>query len=98
MSYSEEMKMLSNKYIRAEDHSHSDYFGLIKELVFRRNRYDRGGDEFKTWQEEIDAIYNIIRDELINNQAKPTTPVKFALWAGVPATLGLVSTTKRDVV
>jgi len=85
MAYPEEMKMLAAKYIREEDHSRSDYFGLIKELVTRRNRFERASKEFKVWQEEIDRIYEFIRDELINNQVKPITPVKFGTsgWRGI---------------
>jgi len=85
MAYSEEMKMLAIEYIRTGDHSHSDYFGLIKKLVSLRNRYERGSQEFKTWQKEIDRIYDLVRDELINNQAKPITPVKFGTsgWRGI---------------
>jgi len=85
MAYFEEMKKLSTKYIKAGDHSHSDYFGLIRELVTRRDSYKRGSEEFKTWQEGIDRTYELIRDELVNNQAKPTTPVKFGTsgWRGI---------------
>jgi phosphomannomutase len=85
MAYPEEMKMLTAKYIREEDHSMSDYFGLIKELVTRRNRFERASEEFKVWQEEIDRIYEFIRDELINNKSKPATPVKFGTsgWRGI---------------
>jgi len=85
MAHPEEIKMLAAKYIREEDHSRSDYFGLIKELVTRRNRFERASKEFKVWQEEIDRIYEFIRDELINNQVKPITPVKFGTsgWRGI---------------
>ena len=85
MAHHEEIKMLAAKYIREEDHSMSDYFGLIKELVTRRNRFERASGEFKVWQEEIDRIYEFIRDELINNQVKPITPVKFGTsgWRGI---------------
>ena len=85
MAFPEEIKMLTAEYIREGNHSHSDYFGLIKELVTRRNEYKRGSREFTIWQEEIDKTYELIRDELINNQAKPTTPVKFGTsgWRGI---------------
>jgi phosphomannomutase len=85
MANPEEMKMLTTEYIRAGEHSHSDYFGLIKELVTRRNSHERASKEFKVWQEEIDRIYEFIRDELINNKSKPATPVKFGTsgWRGI---------------
>ena len=85
MAFPEEIKILTAEYIREGNHNHSDYFGLIKELVTRRNEYKRGSQEFTIWQEEIDKTYELICDELINNQAKPTTPVKFGTsgWRGI---------------
>ena len=85
MALPEEIKILTAEYIREGNHNNSDYFGLIKELVTRRNEYKRGSQEFTIWQEEIDKTYELICDELINNQAKPTTPVKFGTsgWRGI---------------
>ena len=85
MPYPEEIKLLTIEYVRGGDHSHSDYFGLIKELVSRRNSHEKGSGEFHICQEEIDETYELIRDELINNRAKPTTQIKFGTsgWRGV---------------
>ncbi len=85
MGFSEEVKKLSEKYISAGDHGSSDYFALIKELVGRRNRHEKGSAEFIVWQEEIDRIYGLIGDELISNNAKPITPIKFGTsgWRGI---------------
>ena len=85
MPYPEEIKLLTTEYVRGGDHSHSDYFGLIKELVSRRNSHEKGSGEFHICQEEIDETYELIRDELINNRAKPTTQIKFGTsgWRGV---------------
>ncbi len=85
MAFPEETKMLVAEYIQEGDHSDSDYFGLIKELVTLRNGYKRGSWEFTIWQEEIDGTYELIRDELINNQANPATLVKFGTsgWRGI---------------
>ena len=85
MPYPEEIKILTTEYVREGDHSHSDYFGLIKELVSRRNSHEKGSGEFHICQEEIDKTYELIRDELINNRAKPTTQIKFGTsgWRGV---------------
>ena len=85
MNNNDEMEMLSKEYIKTGDHSRSDYFGLIKELVRRRNRYDKEKPEYKVWQKQIDRIYELVRDELISNRNKPTTPVKFGTsgWRGI---------------
>ena len=85
MPYPEEMKILTTEYLRVGDHTQSDYFGLIKELVSRRKRHEKGSGEFRICQEEIDKTYELIRDELINNKAKPTTQVKFGTsgWRGI---------------
>ncbi len=85
MGFAEEMKTLAAKYIQKGDHSRSDYFGLIKELVKRRNKYERRTPDFSAWQEEIARIYELIRDELITNKATPVTPVKFGTsgWRGI---------------
>jgi phosphomannomutase len=85
MIHQEEMKILTTEYIRAGDHSQSDYFGLIKELIINRNSYDKGQEEFIAWQEEIDRIYELVCDELLTNKAEPNTPVKFGTsgWRGI---------------
>ena len=85
MGFSAEVKMLAGKYIQEDDHSKSDYFSLIKELVNRRSRYEVKSPEFSDWQEEIDRIYEQVRDEILTNKQKPNTPVKFGTsgWRGI---------------
>ena len=85
MGNNNEMEILSKEYIKTADHSRSDYFGLIKELVRRRNKYDKGESEYKIWQKQIDRIYELVHDELISNRNRPTTPVKFGTsgWRGI---------------
>ena len=80
-----EMETLTAEYIQKGDHGGSDYFGLIKELVKRRNRFERAEREYAIWQEEIDRIYELVRDEILTNQARPRTPVKFGTsgWRGI---------------
>ncbi|MGB6290500.1 MAG: phosphoglucomutase, partial [Desulfobulbales bacterium] len=80
-----EMETLAAEYIQKGDHGGSDYFGLIKELVKRRNRFERAEREYAIWQEEIDRIYELVRDEILTNQARPRTPVKFGTsgWRGI---------------
>jgi|GEM_PF-4299069 len=40
MAESGKMVSLTTKYIQKGEHAGSDYFGLIRELVKRRNMYD----------------------------------------------------------
>ncbi|MBW2466297.1 MAG: phosphoglucomutase, partial [Deltaproteobacteria bacterium] len=85
MTFSEKIEKLSGQYIQTDDHPHSDYFGLIKELVAMRNSYETASREYNIFQEEIERIYALIRDEIITNQNKPTTRVKFGTsgWRGI---------------
>jgi phosphomannomutase len=85
MDFPAEMKTLSVQYIQEGEHSRSDYFGLIKELVKRRDMFSRESPDFAAWQEEIARIYELIRSEIVTNQAKPNTPVKFGTsgWRGI---------------
>lgn len=85
MAGAEEIEILAAHYIHKGDHSRSDYFGLIRELVKRRNMSGKGGAEAAVWQEGIDRVYELVRDEILTNQAKPRTPVKFGTsgWRGI---------------
>ncbi|MEA2083627.1 MAG: phosphoglucomutase [Thermodesulfobacteriota bacterium] len=76
---------LCRKYIVYNDHAKSDYFALIKELVAKRNECPEDDGEYSAWQTEIDRIYELVLDELKNNQGKPITPVKFGTsgWRGI---------------
>jgi len=85
MAESRELKTLAAKYIQKGDHGGSNYFGLIKELVTHRNMFETGEREYAIWQQEIDRIYGLVRDEIVTNHAKPNTPVKFGTsgWRGI---------------
>ncbi|MEA1934657.1 MAG: phosphoglucomutase [Thermodesulfobacteriota bacterium] len=76
---------LCRKYIVPYNHAKSDYFALIKELVAKRNRYSENDKEYSAWQTEIDRIYELVMDELKNNQGQSVTPVKFGTsgWRGI---------------
>jgi phosphomannomutase len=80
-----EMETLAAQHIKKGDHGSSDYFRLIKELVKHRNKNKKDEREYIIWQEEIDRIYELVRDELVTNKAKPRTPVKFGTsgWRGI---------------
>ena len=76
---------LSRKYIVPRNHSESDYFGIIQELVAQRNEYPATGPEYCAWQEKIDQVYELVADELASNQGLPVTPVSFGTsgWRGI---------------
>jgi phosphomannomutase len=85
MNFCEKMKILSEKYLHGADQSRRDYFSLIKELVQRRNMHEAKSSDFSIWQKEVDRIYELVRAEIITNQAKPLNPVKFGTsgWRGI---------------
>ena len=71
-------RQLFARYVVEGDHGKSDYFGLIKELVARRNA------EGSSWQPEIDRAYALLRCEILENPGRPTEPVTFGTsgWRG----------------
>jgi phosphomannomutase len=73
-----------DKYLVAENHPASDYFQATKELVRYRSQT---GDpsEMRLWQEGVDHIYGLIRDEILTNTNPPETTVKFGTsgWRGL---------------
>jgi len=85
MGFPEEARALSEGFIHEGDHGTNDYFALIKELVSRRNRHEKGSGTYNVWQKEIDRIYALVRNEVISNESKPITPVKFGTsgWRGI---------------
>lgn len=64
-------------------HGRNDYFGLIRELVARRQSAQ--GEARAAWQQEIDRVYTLIMDELQNNPGPPRAPVSFGTsgWRGI---------------
>ena len=76
---------LYKTYIVANDHASSDYFGLIRELVSQRQRFPAASPEYNSIQEGIDAVYDLIENEILTNQGLPLAPVKFGTsgWRGI---------------
>lgn len=71
----EEMsKKIRDKYIIPGNHAKSNYFAAISELV---RLGDTGPVNRPFYQKEIDAIYSLVRDEILTSQARPISPVKF---------------------
>ena len=77
-------RALLDAHIVADNHAASDYFSVIKQLVSRRSD-SANPDEYRRWQEAIDRIYNLLRDEIITNGGQPLTAVKFGTsgWRGM---------------
>jgi phosphomannomutase len=66
------------RYLVEGDHRASDYFGLLKELVARKN------SEGAVWQPAIDRVYGLLRQEIIENRGRPSEAVTFGTsgWRG----------------
>jgi phosphomannomutase len=66
-------------------HDASDYFGLINELVKKRSATERDSDAHAEFQQAIDAVYDLVLQELLTNRNRPRNPVKFGTsgWRGI---------------
>lgn len=80
MAIQDEIKALKVQYVVPGDHAASDYFPLVKKLVQKKN----AGSAEGYLQEEIDAVYRRIEDEIKTNSKQPTEIVKFGTsgWRG----------------
>lgn len=80
MSDRDDAQELFARYIVDGDHSRSDYFSLIRDMVVRRN--DASAD---FWQQRIDSVYALVRDEIVSNSKAPTEPIQFGTsgWRGI---------------
>ncbi len=79
MSQAAKIKELYGKCNIGREHSESNYFMLVRELVQLRN------EEGAQWQQAIDQVYSLIMDEVICNDNQPVTAVKFGTsgWRGM---------------
>jgi phosphomannomutase len=77
--------LLFDTYVTPGDHARSDYFGLIKELVSRRNSCPPQTRDHLYWQAEIDRVYGLVGDELMSNKGRPRSAVNFGTsgWRGI---------------
>ncbi|MDH3327966.1 MAG: phosphoglucomutase [Desulfobulbaceae bacterium] len=71
------------KYVVPDNHPASDYFQAIKELIRYRNSSAIPA-ETELFQESIDLIYSMVKNEIMENKNQPTTAVKFGTsgWRG----------------
>ena len=79
MNLEETFEKVSRKYVRKGDHSSSDYFGLIKELLEIRDLDRKRVNGFMT------SVYELIEDEIKTNAKSPVSAVTFGTsgWRGI---------------
>lgn len=85
MSPAGDTNILRQQYLAAGNHDQSDYFGLIRELLARRNREQPDNAGYRAWQAEIDQTYALLHEEIASRQDMPRTPVSFGTsgWRGI---------------
>lgn len=78
MSIAENSDQLFERFTAKGDHANSDYFGLIKELVAKKQ------SEGEVWQQAIDEAYQLVLKEIQENSGKPTQIIAFGTsgWRG----------------
>jgi phosphomannomutase len=74
----ENSHQLFESFIVKGDHTRSDYFGLIKEIVVRKQ------SEGEDWQQPLDEVYQLVLQEIQENSERPTQIIAFGTsgWRG----------------
>jgi len=85
MPFVSKIAELYKQYIHSGDQGRSDYFGLIRALVAQKNQYPPVDADATALQREIDAVYELVRAEMVENHGPPVSPVKFGTsgWRGI---------------
>ena len=83
MTSEHEIQEISSRYIVEKNHKKSSYFDAIKRLVEGRNLAAESSTR-QQWQAGIDQVYQLIRDEILTNKARPSQPIQFGTsgWRG----------------
>ena len=78
MATDERVEQLQKTYLVADNHAASDYFGYIRELI--KIKQDDPGV-----QSRIDQAYQLVEDEIIENQQQPVNEITFGTsgWRGI---------------
>jgi phosphomannomutase len=73
-----------NQFGFTANHTDNDYFSAIRQLVEQRNR-EQAPEIQQQWQQGIDQVYGLLRDEMLTNNNAPLKPVKFGTsgWRGM---------------
>ncbi|RZW19316.1 MAG: phosphoglucomutase [Desulfobulbaceae bacterium] len=74
----EQIERLHTNFVVKNNHSGSDYFSLIRELLKIR-------ESDPSAQSAIDQIYRLIEDEIVTNQGVPVNEINFGTsgWRGI---------------
>ncbi|MBT8345164.1 MAG: phosphoglucomutase [Desulfofustis sp.] len=74
----EQIERLHTNFVVKNNHSRSDYFSLIRELLKIR-------ESDPSAQSAIDQIYRLIEDEIVTNQGVPVNEINFGTsgWRGI---------------
>ena len=84
MSNKEQAAAIAERYTAPDNHTASDYFGALNELVQHRKTAEAEEDK-AYWQNEIDVVYTLLEDEILTNTSLPVREVKFGTsgWRGI---------------
>lgn len=85
MSLKQSALQFKKKYLADNSHANSNYFGLIKKLIQLRNNFQKEHSSYIFWQAQLQEIYQLVRDEILNTIIPPVSPVKFGTsgWRGI---------------
>lgn len=86
MPHKDDATALRQRFLIPGNHDRSDYFPLIRALVTHRNAHPPAGSiVYTAWQQEIDATYALLHDEIVGRTGQPRTPVTFGTsgWRGM---------------
>ncbi|MFP3983454.1 MAG: phosphoglucomutase [Desulfurivibrionaceae bacterium] len=71
--------------ISTGNHAENDYFQIIRSLVQERGNHRYDTPEYKILENEINKIYELVKDEIKNNNRPPVNNIKFGTsgWRGI---------------
>lgn len=78
MTYMNELSKLKGRFLAEGDHAGSDYFGLINEII---NKKQVNGAQ---WNSALTEIYQLLFEEISENKRDPVQPISFGTsgWRG----------------
>ena len=83
MQVSSSIDDIFDSHIVSDNHGESDYFQAIKKLIQQRN-IAVNLEEKQHYQDAIETVYSLIRDEILNTTGQPVSEIKFGTsgWRG----------------
>ena len=84
MDISSSIQTILSTHLQENNHAGSDYFAAISSLVDRRIRAGTAVER-RQWQEGIDRVYSLLRQEMTDSTRAPQSTVKFGTsgWRGI---------------